>query len=150
MAGEFKLKTDYCFTNIDLFENLKWESLNLPKGLHTKKRKDTRVEYVTDVFMYCFNLILLDIIENNATFVLPLFGNKEACFHVKKFDGEAFKRMRQSGMFQEIDLLKSNFCGYVINFQYTTSWGLREKTLHVSPKLKKIFYDYINNGKQYY
>lgn len=150
MVDFTKRKTDYCFTNKDLFENLKWEALNLPKNTHKKKHKDTRIEYVTDIFMYCFNLILLDIVENNATFVLPLFGNKEACFHVKKFEGDLFKKMYRSGMFSGIDFLKSNFCGYVVNFQYTTTWGLGNKTLHLSPALKKIFYDNINNGKQYY
>ena len=86
-----KYKNDYCFTNKDLFENMKWDKLKLPKYTHDKKHKDTRTEYVTDIFMYAFNLILLDIIENNATFVLPLFGNKEGCFYVKKIDGEEFE-----------------------------------------------------------
>ena len=143
-------KNDYCFTNKDLFENMKWDKLNLPKNLHRKKHKDTRTEYVTDIFMYAFKLILLDIIENNATFVLPLFGNKEGCFYVKKIDGEQFKKARQAGAYNGIDFLKSNFCGYVINFQYTTSRGIGEKTLHVSPELKEKFYNNINNGKQYY
>ena len=38
----------------------------------------------------------------------------------------------------------------LVNFQYTTTWGLGNKTLHLSPALKQIFYDNINNGKQYY
>lgn len=147
---DYNRKTDYCFTNKDLYENFKWESLNLPPRLNKKKHKDTRTEYVTDIFMYCFNLILLDIIENNATFVLPLFGKKEACFYVKKYEGELFKKMYRAGCFSGIDYLKSNFCGYHVNFQYTTSYGLTDKTLHLSPALKKIFYDNINNGKQYY
>ena len=102
---DYNRKTDYCFTNKDLYENFKWESLNLPPKLTKQKHKDTRIEYVTDVFMYCFNLILLDIIENNATFVLPLFGKKEACFYVKKYEGELFKKMYRSGCFSGIDYL---------------------------------------------
>ena len=57
---------------------------------------------------------------------------------------------RQNGAFEGIDFLKSNFCGYLVNFQYTTSRGIGEKTLHVSPELKEKFYNNINNGKQYY
>lgn len=148
--SEIKYKNDYCFTNLDLYENFKWDVLKLPPGTIKKKHKDTRAEYVTDVFMYCFNLILLDIVENNTTFVLPLFGKKEACFYVKKFEGEKFKKMYREGCFSGIDYLKSNFCGYHVSFQYTTSYGLIDKTLHLSPALKKIFYDNINNGKQYY
>jgi hypothetical protein len=147
---EKRYKSDYCFTNKDLFENMKWDKLNLPQFTHKKRHKDTRTEYVTDVFMRAFNMILLDIIENNVTFVLPLFGNKEACFHVKKIDGDAFKRARQNGAFEGIDFLKSNFCGYLVNFQYTTSYGLGEKPIHLSPALKEKFYNNINNGKQYY
>lgn len=141
---------DHCFNNKDIFANMKWDKLKLPKYTHNKKHKDTRTEYVTDIFMYAFNLILLDIIENNATFVLPLFGNKEACFYVKKIDGEAFKTARQNGAFKDIDFLKTNFCGYNIYFQYTTSRGVSEKPVFISKHLKKIFYDNINNGKQYY
>ena len=39
---KYNRKTDYCFTNKDLFENLDWNKLNLPKRLHNKKHKDTR------------------------------------------------------------------------------------------------------------
>ena len=145
-----KYKNDYCFTNKDLFENMKWDKLKLPKHTHNKKHKDTRTEYVTDIFMYAFNLILLDIIENNATFVLPLFGNKEGCFYVKKIDGEEFKKVRQSGGFSEIDFLKTNFCGYQLRFQYTTSRGIGERQIHVSSPLKEIFINNINNGNKYY
>ena len=148
-AGGLKIIPDCTVSEIDISA----DTVLLLAGAdtwHDKKHKDTRTEYVTDIFMYTFNLILLDIIENNATFVLPLFGNKEACFHVKKFEGDLFKKMYRSGMFSGIDFLKSNFCGYVVNFQYTTTWGLGNKTLHLSPALKKIFYDNINNGKQYY
>lgn len=142
-------KNDYCFTNLDIFENMKWDKLNLPKHLCSKKHKDTRKEYVTDVFMHAFNLILLDIIENNATFVLPLFGNKEGCFYVKKIEGEAFKKARQNGAFTQVDFLKTNFSGYQLCFQYTTSWGIGERQMHVSSPLKEMFIDNINNGKYY-
>ena len=143
-------KNDYCFTNKDLFENLDINSLNLPKYLWKNKHKDTRTEYITNVFMECFQMILLDIIENNATFVLPLFGNKEGCFYVKKIDGEEFKKVRQNGGFSEIDFLKTNFCGYQLRFQYTTSRGIGERQIHVSSPLKEMFINNINNGNKYY
>ena len=143
-------KNDYCFTNKDLFENLDINSLNLPKYLWKNKHKDTRTEYITNVFMECFQMILLDIIENNATFVLPLFGDKEGCFYVKTYDGDLFKKTRSAGMFQDIDYLTTGFKAYNIVFQYSSPAGLKEKVLHLSPKMKKLFIDNINNGKQYY
>jgi len=95
-------------------------------------------------------MILLDIIENNATFVLPLFGDKEGCFYVKTYDGDLFKKTRSAGMFQDIDYLTTGFKAYNIVFQYSSPAGLKEKVLHLSPKMKKLFIDNINNGKQYY
>ena len=83
--------------------------------------------------------------KNNATFVLPLFGNKEGCFYVKKIDGEEFKKVRQNGGFSEIDFLKTNFCGYQLRFQYTTSRGIGERQIHVSSPLKEMFINNINN-----
>ena len=147
---KYAYKNDYCFTNRDLFENLNLKELNLPKHIRKEKKKDTLTEYVTTVFMECFQMILLDIIENNATFVLPLFGNKEACFYVKTYGGENFRKARSAGMFQDIDYLTTGFKAYNIVFQYSSPAGLKEKVLHLSPKIKKLFIDNINSGKQYY
>ena len=148
-----KFKSSHCFTNLDLFDNLNLQSLNLPKNMFKKEHKnhkDTRKEYVASVYMYCLYLILLDIIENNVTFVLPLFGKQEACLYVKMFDGEKFRKMYSKGKFAGIDFLKSGFKGYQIYFQYTYKGGVREKPIYVSNTLKDLFYNNINNGKQYY
>lgn len=144
-------KSDHCFTTLDLFDNFDLSSVSLTrkitKGTH---RKDTKKEFVSAVFMYCLYLIILDIIENNVTFVIPLFGNQEACFYVKTFDGEHFKKAYKKGKFMGIDFLNTNFKGYQIYIQYTYKGGVREKPIYISHKLKDLFYENINNGKQYY
>ena len=143
-------RTDYCFTSMDLFDSKYKKKLGVNMKHVRAYKQDMIKELCSQIFTYFFYLVVLDIIENNVTFVLPLFGNKEACFHVKKIEGDAFKRARQNGAFEGIDFLKSNFCGYLVNFQYTTSYGLGEKPIHLSPALKEKFYNNINNGKQYY
>ena len=42
-------------------------------------------------------LVLLDIIHNNVTFMLPLKGNRHAMIHVKVFDGDQFQQMYAGG-----------------------------------------------------
>jgi len=145
-----KYKCSHCFTNLDLYDNFDFNSLGITKKTCREKRKDTKKEYVVSVFMYCLYLIMLDIVKNNITFVVPLFGNQEACFYVKMFENEKFQKMYSKGGFKGIDFLNSNFKGYQIYFQYTHKGGVKEKPIYISSKLKDIFYDNINKGKQYY
>lgn len=148
-----KFKSSHCFTNVDLFDNCNLQSLKLPKHMYKKENKnhrDTRKEYLASVYMYCLYLIILDIIENNVTFVLPLFGDQEACIYVKMFEDEKFQRMYSKGVFSGIDFLKSGFKGYRLYLQYTYKGGIREKPIYISNNLKNIFYENINNGKQYF
>jgi hypothetical protein len=49
-----------------------------------------------------------------------------------------------------IDFLNSNFKGYQIYFQYKYRGGWREKPIYINQKMKDMFYENINNGKQYY
>jgi hypothetical protein len=94
-------------------------------------------------------LIILDIINNNITFVLPTV-HKEAMIHVKQFMGETFRHMYNMGKFNDIDYLMSNFKGYQIYYRYQYKGGYREKPIYINSALKKIFIDNINKGKQYY
>ena len=77
-------------------------------------------------------------------------GHRKSSISVKCFNGEKFQRLYQAGSFQGIDFLSSNFKGYRLNFQYDYNGGIREKDIYIDNKLKKIFYDNINNGKVYY
>ena len=92
----------------------------------------------------------MDIIQNNATFVFPLFNHKSAQMHVMPITGEGLKYARQHGAFQDIDLLCSNFTGY----QLTLTWEKRGKYVHkpiyINKRFKDVFIQYINQGKQYY
>lgn len=142
-----RYKSDYCFVTKDLYDNFNVKEISLKK--HCSKDKSKK-EMIASILMYCLYLIILDIIKNNITFVLPLFGDQEACFYVKSFNGDTFKTMYNGGCFSGIDFLNSNFKGYQIYFQYTYKGGVREKPIYISNNLKSMFYENINQGKQYY
>ena len=101
-------KTGYCFTSKDLFDNFNISRLTTKKKFWGKDCKgDSKLDLVAKVLTYCFYLIILDIINNNITFVLPTV-HKEAMIHVKQFTGETFRHMYNMGKFNDIDYLKDS------------------------------------------
>ena len=144
-------KTGYCFTSKDLFENWNWASLGIKRETYYDKYHVKCLEYfIAQIFLYFMYLVLLDIINNNVTFILPLKGNRHAMIHVKVFDGDQFQRMYAGGKFMGIDFLSSLFKGYQLYFSYNYSGGEREKPIYINKKMKELFYSYINSGKEYY
>ena len=144
-------KTGFCFTSRDLFDRWNWLQLGIKNEVYYKKYKCKSLDYfLAQIFLYFMFLVLLDIIENNTTFVLPLKGNRHAMIHVKVFDGDEFQRLYSGGKFMGIDFLSSLFKGYQLFFVYNYRHGEREKPIYINQKMKELFYGYINNGKQYY
>ena len=144
--------TDFCFTSQDIFDSAHKSKLGVNMKHVRAYKQDTIKELCSQVFTYFFYLVILDIIENNVTFVLPLKknGNRSATLSVKCIDGDLFQKLYRLGSFEGIDFLASNFKGYRLMFQYDSNSGLREKNIYINDKIKKIFYDKINQGKVYY
>ena len=94
----------------------------------------------------------MDIIQNNATFVLPLFNKKFACIHIVPIREDQLKRARQAGAFQDIDLLMSNFTGYQLTYTWENTKRVLKcsKPIHINKRFKDVLIKYINEGKQYY
>ncbi len=110
-------KTGYCFNAYDLFETFNKRELKIKREVvQGKYGVNKRQVLCASVLVYCFYLILLDIIENNITFVLPLKNNREASIYARPIVGEDFKLARQRGAFAGIDILASNFIGYQITY----------------------------------
>lgn len=126
----------------------------LYKGMNLKplkKYKKIKKSLASDIFKDCFYEILLDIIDNNVTFVLPLkFGNY-AEISMTQVRNEEFKKLYKLGKFSNIDYILSEFTGNEITFKYKTkTQGLKSKTIYLNGKLKeKIDYN-TNKAKQYY
>ncbi len=145
-----RYKTGYCFTARELFDNFNSKQVNIKRKIYKGNHQtQSREELFGRILTYCFYLIILDMIENNTTFVLPT-KNKDANIYVKQFTGETFKDKYRRGKFKGIDFLNSNFTGYQIYFQYEYKGGRREKPIYINSKLKDVFYKKINEGKQYY
>ena len=144
-------KTGYCFTSRDLFDGWDYLKLGIKKKVYYNKYHFKSLDYFLGaIFLYFMYLVLLDIIENNVTFVLPLKGNRHAMIHVKVFDGDEFQRMYAGGKFMGIDFLSSLFKGYQLYFRYNYRYGEREKPIYINNKMKELFYGYINSGREYY
>lgn len=144
-----KYKTGYCFTAPELFPNLKNREIKVPKEYYRVKVRSCKFLY-GQVLTYAFYLIIKDMIENNVTFLFPLFGNKEASLYIKSVDGEEFKYAYQRGCFAGIDWLQSNFTGYQIYMEWINGTYGNEKPIYISHNVKDIFYEKINSGKKYY
>ena len=95
--------------------------------------------------------ILLDIINNNVTFVLPTrIGNYgEIC--AESITGEDFIEMYKKGSFKNIDFVKSNFTANQLFFKYRrrdNTYG--KKPIYLHGYLKDKLDELTEQGKQYY
>lgn len=143
--------TGYCFCAYDLYETFNKKQLKIRRDIVQKKYGVNKKQRLcASVLIYCFYLIILDIIENNITFVLPLFNNRDASIYARPIVGDDFKKARQRGAFADIDILASNFTGYQLTYSWSSKNGYRYKPIYINKRFKDVFYKHINNGKQYY
>lgn len=143
--------TGYCFNAYELFETFNKKQLKIKREIVQKKYGVNKKQWLcASVLVYCFYLILLDIIENNVTFVLPLFNNKHASIYARPVTGDELKIARGRGAFGDIDLLNSNFTGYQLTYSWETEGGYRYKPIYINKRFKDVFLKHINEGKQYY
>lgn len=146
-----RYKTGYCFTSRELLEKLNKKELNITMKMYKEYKADTLIEFCAQILTYFFYLVILDIIENNVTFVFSLNSQeRSATLGVKCFEGEVFRKQYQMGRFSGIDFLQSNFKGYQLYLFYKKGTDWREKPIFINKKLKDIFYEKINNGMVYY
>jgi hypothetical protein len=109
--------SDFCFTSYDIFSTFNLKQLKIKRTVVQDVYGCNKKQlFCASVFTYCCYLILFDIIQNNATFVLPLFNHRYADIHVKPVRDERLKMARQAGAFQDLDLLMTNFTGYQVVF----------------------------------
>ena len=146
------IKSDFCFTSYDIFSTFNLKQLKIKRTTIQEKYGCNKKQlFCASVFTYCCYLILFDIIQNNTTFVLPLFNHRYADIHVKPVRGENLKIARQKGAFEGLDLLMTNFTGYQVVFCWETGDGTyKDKTIYINKKFKDVLYKYANEGKQYY
>lgn len=144
--------TDFAFTADDIFKHFDTRKVNIHKEVFAKKYGvNSRRMFCSTVFVYCMHLIMLDIIENNATFVLPLFNGKEASIFIRPIVGEEFKLARQKGAHKDVDIIASNFTGYWPVYQWKNNTTYRyTKSIYMNRKYTDLLMSYVNKGRQYY
>jgi hypothetical protein len=114
-----RYRTGYCFTSKDLLEKLNKKDLNITHKIYREYKADTLAEFCAQILTYFFYLVVLDIIENNVTFVFSLNSSeRSATLSVKCFEGEEFRKQYTKGRFKGIDFLQSNFKGYQLYLFY--------------------------------
>ena len=107
-----------------------------------KNRYKNPKQLAAKIFKDCFYEILLDIIENNVTFVLPLKYGNYAEIYMKQFS---------DGKFKNIDYVLSQFTGNELVYKYSTrTVDTKEKPIYVNKELKKLIEKHTNEAKQYY
>ena len=143
-------KLSHAFTAKEMFLRFNFKSLSWWRKKQVKRYKwDTKEDLVGAILTYCFQLIILDIIENNVNFVLPVIGRK-AVIYVRPITGKTFEYLYREGSFEGLDFLKTNFIGYRLTYRYQIKGGIREKPIHVNRSLKQRLFENANNGMIYY
>ena len=109
-------KLDHALCAYDLFKFFDTTKTSITFTLSRKYKAEHQRKLCSEIFSYTMYLIILDIIDNNCTFVLPLYNNRNASIYAKPIKGEAFKQARQRGAFSGIDMLATNFTGYQLTY----------------------------------
>lgn len=140
----------YAFSAEDLFIDLQDKYLKTKIiTQQIKLQKINRRIYAARLFKECLYEILLDIIENNVTFVLPLYSGNYAEIYAETLDEELFKTLYKKGSCQNIDYVQSQFSVNRLMFLYKTSKGMRKRPIHLLKELNKLLTKYTNEGKRY-
>lgn len=140
----------YAFTADDLFENFPYKKLKFDcKKCFDITGNRHRDILVKKIFKEGVRLVLNDIIDNNATFELPLRGNKKCDIHMQRVSGEEFKTLRNNGKWKDVDYLKSLFAGYRLGFYMYGNRTPRIKYIYVDKELRNKIIENTNKGKQY-
>ena len=65
---------------------------------------------------------------------------------MKKVQDEAFKNLRRSGKWKDVDFISSNFTGYELGFYMYGIRDPRVKTIYVNKELKNKITENTNKG----
>ena len=138
----------FTFTEKDLFRGYNVEVI---RDRVVQRKNKSRKELCSKIFADTFFEILLDIIKNNSTFVVPLRYGEYAEICIEAIEGESFKEMYRKGSFKDVDYVMSQFTGYRMKYKYRLKDGtMKTKDIYLSKELNELLTKYINEGKEYY
>lgn len=145
-----KYALGYAFNTKNILDNFPYNKLSFNCDLCKKVTGDNhRNTLVEKIFKESLKIIILDIIENNVTFWLPLTGSKKCNIHMRRVSGEEFKNLRRGGKWEHIDILKSMFSGYQLSLFMLGNRTPRIKSIYLNKTLQKLITDKTNEGVSY-
>ena len=135
----------------DIFVRFPYEKCkNLKQKYKTKQDMRKKVK---QVFRTGIDVILNDIIENNASFKVPSFKYSGADIHFEPITGSEFKRLREKGKFSGIDFLETLFTGYqlylYLHGRYDNFLARKKIPIYISNHYKEKMESLANQGKTY-
>jgi len=136
--------TGYGISPKELYTTFKLENITTPQSQLWDKSKK---KVCGKIFTYCMLQILNDIIDNNVIFQLPV--NTEAYIEMTSITGDDFKKARQNGAFEDINLTTSHFTGNQLVYRAKRTGYWKLKPIKVSKVLKNRITEHTNNGKNY-
>lgn len=135
------------FNMNDMFMNFPYKKLKFTCETSYKLCNNThRDVLVKMIFRECVNVVLNDVIDNNVTFWFP---SVKCNIHMKSVRDNAFKNLRRSGKWLDVDLIASSFTGHEIGLFLLGNRTPRVKTIYVNRTLKDKITTNTNNGMQY-
>lgn len=138
------------FTTKNILTNFPYNKLSFTCNLCKKITGDNhRNVLVEKIFKESLKIIILDIIQNNVTFWLPLTGGKKCNIHMRKVSGQEFKNLRRGGKWEDIDILKSMFSGYQLSLFMLGNRTPRIKSIYLNKSLQELISNKINAGMSY-
>ena len=138
------------FTLDEVLENFPYKKLHFTcKDAEELIGDRHRNLLVYKIFKESVKLVISDIVNNNITFWLPLTGGKKCNLHMRRIDGENFKRKRRAGKMLDIDILKSNFTGYQLTLYMLGNRTPRMKSVYLNKYYRDLITNNTNNGMSY-
>lgn len=146
----------FCFTHCvkgqELFRNFDFKGrIGLTKYQYkTLYGSKNGFLFCSKVLACAFYFIFKDIIENNVTFKLPLFGARKAEIHMVPVVGKELTDGIKAGKFRKLDPFASDFTGYKMVMTFDKKAEKCIKTITLTSELSALMYDKINSGKKYF
>lgn len=145
-----KYATGYALNAEEIFLGFKTKRLSVSTAVCEELMGNRHKEKLAEkIFKHALNLVLDDIIDNNATFDLPT-RKRKAELRIKRFDRERFIQARKHGKWSDVDFLASNFTANHMILSLQSKGVMREKLVYLDPAHRNKISDYTNKGKQYY
>lgn len=138
------------FTTKNILANFPYDKLSVTCDLCKKVTGDNHRNILVErIFKESLKIIILDIINNNVTFWLPLTGGKKCNIRMRRVSGTEFKNLRKGGKWIDIDILKSMFSGYQLSLFMLGNRTPRIKSIYLNKNLQKLITNKANEGMSY-